>query len=127
MLVVVLPCNPTRVELDDAERQPLTAENARCDPVPVREGGESVSRALRGLHRDFVSEDAVLTRVVYRARYSGDFPGVSAAGAPIELTGLGVFRFDDDRVVEHLHEADHEALWEQLGVRLPPGSSANVR
>ena len=40
MLVVVLPVE-RRAELDDAERQPLTAENARCDPVPVREGGEA--------------------------------------------------------------------------------------
>ena len=63
----------------------------------------------------------LVTRVVYRARHVRDFPGVPAVGAPIEVTGLDIFRFEDGLVVEHLHEADHEAMWEQLGVALPPG------
>ncbi len=71
--------------------------------------------------RVFVCDDIVVTRVVYRARHVGDFPGVPAVGAPIEVTGLDVFRFEDGLVVEHLHEADHEAMWEQIGVPLPPG------
>jgi len=71
--------------------------------------------------RVFRCGDAIVTRVVYRGQHVGDFPGVPAVGAPIEVTGLDVFRFVDGRVVEHLHEADHEAMWEQIGVRLPPG------
>ena len=66
-------------------------------------------------------DDVVVTRVVCRARHVRDFPGVPAVGAPVEITGLDVFRFEDGVVVEHLHEADHEAMWEQVGVRLPPG------
>jgi len=68
-----------------------------------------------------VCDNIVVTRVVYRARHVRDFPGVPAANASVELTGLDVFRFEDRLVVEHLHEADHEAMWEQIGVALPPG------
>lgn len=71
--------------------------------------------------RVFECSDATVTRVVCRARHVRDFPGVPAVGAAIEVTGLDVFRFENGLVVEHLHEADHEAMWEQLGVRLPPG------
>jgi predicted ester cyclase len=72
--------------------------------------------------RIFACGDAAVTRIVYTATHAQDFPGVPATGARVEVTGLDVFRFEDGRVVEHLHEADHEAMWEQLGVRLPPGS-----
>ena len=71
--------------------------------------------------RVFVCDGAVVTRVLYAARHTGDFPGVPATGARVELSGLDVFRFENERVVEHLHEADHEAMWEQLGIKLPPG------
>lgn len=82
---------------------------------------------LRSLFSDFNVEvlrifsvaDTVVSRVRYRGHHSGDFPGLTAVGAPIDLTGLDVFYFQDGRVVEHLHEADHEAMWEQLGVALP--------
>ena len=71
--------------------------------------------------RVLVKDDVVVTRVRYRGTYSGGFPGVSAPGSVIDIGGLDVFRFDGGVVVEHLHEADHESLWEQLGVALPPG------
>jgi len=71
--------------------------------------------------RAFECDGIVVTRVVYRARHVRDFPGVPAVGAALEITGLDVFRFEHRLVVEHLHEADHEAMWEQIGVALPPG------
>lgn len=36
MLVVVLPRDGARVELDDAEQQSLAVDDARVDPVPDR-------------------------------------------------------------------------------------------
>jgi len=65
--------------------------------------------------------DIVADRVRYRGTYAGDWPGIDAAGVQVDVGGVDVFRFENDLVVEHLHEADHEAIWEQLGVRLPPG------
>jgi predicted ester cyclase len=64
--------------------------------------------------------DVVVTRVRYRGTYAGGVPGIHPAGQRIDVRGVDVFRFEDGKVVEHLHEADHEALWEQLGVALPP-------
>lgn len=72
------------------------------------------------VERVFLLDDGVVTRVRYRAHYSGGFSGLPVAGAGIDVTGLDVFRFENGLVIEHLHEADHESLWEQLGVRLPP-------
>lgn len=66
--------------------------------------------------RVFAWEDVVVTRVVFSGKHVGDFQTVPATGKPIEVTGLDVFRFEDGLVVEHLHEADHERMWEQLGV-----------
>jgi len=68
--------------------------------------------------RVFAWEDVVVTRAVFHAKHVGAFETVPATGKPIELTGLDVFRFQDGLVVEHLHEADHERMWEQLGVEL---------
>ena len=76
---------------------------------------------VANVDRIFACGDSVVTRVVYTATHAREFPGVPVTGAHVEVTGLDVFRFEDGRVVEHLHEADHEAMWEQLGVRLPPG------
>ena len=73
------------------------------------------------VERVFLLDDGVVSRVRYRAHYSGGFSGLQVVGAGIDVTGLDVFRFEHGLVIEHLHEADHEALWEQLGVKLPPG------
>jgi len=67
-------------------------------------------------------EGGVVTRVRYRARHVGDFAGLPATGRECDLTGLDVFLFGaDGKVVEHLHEADHELMWDQLGVPIPGG------
>ncbi len=66
-------------------------------------------------------DDVVVVRVLFRGTYAGGWAGVETAGATIEVSGVDVFQFEDGLVVEHWHEADHELMWEQLGVALPPG------
>lgn len=68
--------------------------------------------------RLFALDGVVVTRVIYRGRHTGDFQRVPATGEEIEVTGLDVFLFEDGRCVEHLHEADHHAMFVQLGA--PP-------
>ena len=65
--------------------------------------------------------DVVVSRVVFRGTYAGGWVGVESAGATTEVSGVDVFQFKDGLVFEHWHEADHELMWEQLGVILPPG------
>lgn len=65
--------------------------------------------------------DVVVSRVRFSGTYAGGWAGVDTVGETISVSGLDVFHFRDDAVVEHWHEADHELMWEQLGVALPPG------
>jgi predicted ester cyclase len=63
--------------------------------------------------------------VVSRVSYSGTFEreeyrGLSPRGRQIEISGLDLFRFDDGRVVDHWHEADHHTMFAQLGAELRP-------
>ena len=63
----------------------------------------------------------VVSRVAFRGTYAGGWMGVDSVGTAIEVSGVDVFQFKDGLVFEHWHEADHELMWEQLGVTLPPG------
>lgn len=65
-------------------------------------------------------DEFVITRVTYSATHVRDWHGRETSGQRVQLTALDVFRFEDGVVVEHLHESDHERLWVQLGVKLPP-------
>lgn len=65
--------------------------------------------------------DVVVSRVVFRGTYAGGWAGVDSVGTATEVSGVDLFQFKDGLVVDHWHEADHELMWEQLGVPLPPG------
>ena len=72
--------------------------------------------------RVFSVENGVVTRVTYRGRHTGDFQRVPATGNEIAVSGIDVFLFENDRCVEHLHEADHYTMFLQLGA--PPSPAA---
>jgi len=72
--------------------------------------------------RLFTFENVIVTQVTYRGRHVGDFKRIPATGKDTEVTGLDVFLFEDGRCVEHLHEADHYAMFVQLGA--PPTPEA---
>lgn len=64
--------------------------------------------------------DTVVTRVLYRGTHKGDFKSVPATGRSIEVSGIDIFRFRDDKVTEHWHEADHLEMFRQLGADVMP-------
>ncbi len=105
---------------------PHYRENDR-DRTP--DGHARGATAFRDYFPDFRAEvvglmdfgAVVVSRVVFRGTYAGGWAGVGSAGATVEVSGIDVFQFKDDLVFEHWHEADHEMMWEQLGVNLPPG------
>ncbi len=66
----------------------------------------------------------VISRVTYRGRHTGDFSWFPASGRSYELTGIDIFEFVDGRVVQHWHETDHLAMFEQLGAELVPSRTA---
>ena len=52
--------------------------------------------------------------------HTGTYFGIEATGRTIEITGMDLFRICDGRIVEHWHEADHVAMFEQLGMEWKP-------
>ena len=66
------------------------------------------------VRRLFAVEDGIVTRVHYRGRHVADLPDLPASGRLFDITGIDVFLFEDGRCVEHLHEADHDTMFEQL-------------
>lgn len=64
--------------------------------------------------------DKVVTRWMIRATHSGDFRGISATGNRITVTGIGIFRFSDGKVVESWDSLDQLGMIRQLGVLAEP-------
>jgi steroid delta-isomerase-like uncharacterized protein len=61
---------------------------------------------------------AVGDRVVgrYRARHTGPFVGVPASGAEITMRSIDIWRFENDRFVEHWDELNLLEVMQQMGV-----------
>jgi steroid delta-isomerase-like uncharacterized protein len=62
----------------------------------------------------------VVSRVTYRGTHTGDFKRVPARGRDCAVSGIDIFEFEGDRVVQHWHETDHLELFRQLGAELHP-------
>ena len=75
-----------------------------------------------------VCGDRVISRTTFRGTHQGAFETVPVTGRSIDVSGIDVFRFRDGRVVEHWHEADHYAMFVQLGAtpRLDAASVVNA-
>ena len=61
-------------------------------------------------------EHRVVSRVTYEGTMLGPSGNTPATGKKAKFTGIDIFYFQDGKVVEHWHEADHESLLEQLGL-----------
>ena len=66
--------------------------------------------------------DRVITRVTYRGRHTGDLKVLPARGRTFEHSGIDIFEFEGDRVVQHWHMTDHLELFKQLGAELRPAA-----
>jgi len=65
----------------------------------------------------------VVSRVTFTGRHTADFSFMPARGLAYELMGIDVFEFEDGRVVQHWHAADHLEMFEQIGAKLRPAGS----
>jgi steroid delta-isomerase-like uncharacterized protein len=66
----------------------------------------------------FAVGDHVVGRCTYRARHTGPFVGVPASGADITMRSIDIWRFDNDRFVEHWDELNLLEVFQQMGVPL---------
>lgn len=59
--------------------------------------------------------DKVAVRFTMRATHTGDFEGVPATGKPISVSGMGILRIVDGKVVEFQEAFDIMGLMQQIG------------
>jgi steroid delta-isomerase-like uncharacterized protein len=89
-------------------------------------GPEDVKRFMgefRGAFPDFHSTiedmiaegDKVVTRWTMRGTHQGEFRGIAPTGNRITVTGIGIFRFSDGKVVESWDNFDQLGMMQQLG------------
>jgi steroid delta-isomerase-like uncharacterized protein len=64
--------------------------------------------------------DKVATRWTMRGTHEGEFRGIAPTGKQITVTGIGIFRFSDGKVVESWDNFDQLGMMQQLGVASSP-------
>lgn len=70
----------------------------------------------------FGAEDRIVTRFVQRGRHDGELMGVPATGRDVEINGITILAFRDDRVIARWAVADMLGLLMQLGAIPPPAT-----
>ncbi len=73
-------------------------------------------------NRYFVADDRLILHVTYTGTHDGTLFGVPATGNPIEMNGIGIFRFNDDGLaVENWAVIDLASVYAQIGA-FPPAA-----
>ncbi len=65
--------------------------------------------------------DKVVTRWMMRGTHMGEFRGIAPTGKGVDVTGIGIFRFSDGKVVESWDNFDQLGMMRELGVIPVPG------
>ena len=104
------------------------------DGSVLERGPEDVRRFMgefRGAFPDFHSTvedqiaegDKVVTRWTMRGTQEGEFRGIAPTGNKLEITGIGIFRFSEGKVVESWDNFDQLGMMQQLGAVPSPGEA----
>jgi steroid delta-isomerase-like uncharacterized protein len=73
------------------------------------------------VHEVVVDGDVLAGRFSIAGTHSGDFMGIAATGAQIDVAGMTFMHFsDDDQVVERWNQLDDVGLLTQIGVMPAP-------
>ena len=102
------------------------------DGSVLERGPEDVKRFMgefRSAFPDFHSTiedqiaegDRVVTRWRMRGTHQGEFRGIAPTGKELDVTGIGIFRFSDGKVVESWDNFDQLGMMRQLGMVPEPG------
>jgi steroid delta-isomerase-like uncharacterized protein len=79
---------------------------------------------LRITVEDQIAEgDKVVTRWTAIGTHDGDLPGLPASGNKSTVTGIGIDRFEDGKIVEAWNNWDTLGMLQQLGA-VPAGAAA---
>jgi steroid delta-isomerase-like uncharacterized protein len=104
------------------------------DGSALERGPEDVKRFMgefRSAFPDFHSTvedqlaegDKVVTRWRMRGTHEGEFRGIAPTGNELDITGMGIFRFSDGKVVESWDNFDQLGMMRQLGAIPAPEQS----
>jgi steroid delta-isomerase-like uncharacterized protein len=88
-------------------------------------GVEGVKQAVRMLHTAFapvvltlnefvVAGDRIAVRWTMAGTHNGEFMGITATGKPVTLSGINIYRIEDERIAENHEQVGMEALLNQL-------------
>jgi steroid delta-isomerase-like uncharacterized protein len=124
--------NEGRLELADEIFDRYLAHQA--DGSVLERGPEEVKRFMgefRQAFPDFHSTvedqiaegDKVVTRWTMRGTHEGEFRGMPPTGNKLEITGIGIFRFSEGKVVESWDNFDQLGMMRQLGAIPSSGQS----
>ncbi len=105
------------------------------DGTEEQRGPEDVKRFLRQYREAFpdlqitiedqIAEgDKVVTRWSSRGTHQGEFRGIAPTGNEVRLTGIGIFRFSEGKVVESWDNFDQLGMLQQLGAIPSPEQAA---
>jgi steroid delta-isomerase-like uncharacterized protein len=106
----------------------LLAENFTLHvPLPAAPGIQGISDVVTACRaafehlsvtvEDMVAEgDKVAARFTARGVHKGEFMGLPPTGKPITMTGIEIFRIENDKIVELWGEANLLGLMMQLGI-----------
>jgi len=94
---------------------------------PGKEGIRAANLLLAAAFTDVVhtveeqiaSGDKVMTRVITRGTFSGEFLGVPPTGKEVEITGIAVHRVAGGQLVEHWAQVDMAGFMHQIGAAPP--------
>ena len=122
--------NEGRLELADEIFDSYLAHQS--DGSVLERGPEDVKRFMgefragfpdfHGTIEDQIAEgDKVVTRWRMRGTHRGEFRGIATTGMEVAVTGIGIFRFSDGKVVESWDNFDQLGMMRQLGVIPAPG------
>lgn len=122
--------NEGKLELADEIFDRYIAHQA--DGSVIERGPEDVRRFMgefreafpdfRCTIEDQIAEgDKVVTRWTMRGTHEGEFRGIAPTGNRLEITGIGIFRFSEGKVVESWDNFDQLGMMRQLGAIPSPG------
>jgi steroid delta-isomerase-like uncharacterized protein len=107
--------------------------------TPLQDGegtdaAKQLARALRAAFADLAIEhvdtvaagDKVAIRWTVRATHQGDFSGVPATGAKLQMRGIDIFHLRDGKIVEAWIEWDLLGTLRQMGVISWPPQAAQA-
>jgi predicted ester cyclase len=107
--------NQGKLELIDTFFAPDMRERVRGfltgsnDPFP--DGREEI--------QDLVAEgNMVMARWIFHGTHQGEFMGIAPTGKPVEITGYGTYRFENEQIVWDTVSFDWLDALEQIGATI---------